>query len=74
MKKHLPIIKLSLLTLGLFSGTAQAHFPLMSCWFESDKVACEMATAMAVQQLITTLTCTITTIILLQKLTRINAR
>ena len=41
MKKHLPIIKLSLLTLGLFSGTAQAHCPVMSCWCESDKVACE---------------------------------
>lgn len=41
MKKHISLIKFSLLTLGLFSTAAQAHFPLMSCWFESDKVACE---------------------------------
>ncbi len=41
MKKHISLIKFSLLTLGLFSTVAQAHFPLMSCWFESDKVACE---------------------------------
>ena len=34
------LLALSLMT-GLFSGTARAHFPLMSCWFESDKVACE---------------------------------
>ncbi|QUM82279.1 hypothetical protein HWV01_19330 [Moritella sp. 5] len=34
------LLALSLMT-GLFSGTASAHFPLMICWFESDKVACE---------------------------------
>jgi hypothetical protein len=34
------LLALSLIT-SLFSGTASAHFPLMNCWFESDKVACE---------------------------------
>jgi len=34
------LLALSLIT-GLFSATARAHFPLMKCWFESDKVACE---------------------------------
>ena len=34
------VLALSLMA-GLFPGTASAHFPLMSCWFESDKVACE---------------------------------
>ncbi len=26
---------------ALFSTAASAHFPLMHCWFESDKVVCE---------------------------------
>jgi len=34
------LVALSLIT-GLFSGTARAHFPLMTCWFESDNVVCE---------------------------------
>ncbi|QUM75276.1 hypothetical protein HWV00_02985 [Moritella sp. 24] len=34
------LLALSLIT-GLFSGTARAHFPLMTCWFESDNVVCE---------------------------------
>jgi hypothetical protein len=27
--------------MALFALPASAHFPLMSCWFESDKVICE---------------------------------
>ncbi|QUM90807.1 hypothetical protein HWV03_19415 [Moritella sp. 36] len=34
------LLALSLMT-GLFPGTASAHFPLMICWFEFEKVACE---------------------------------
>ena len=36
-----PAVLVLLLMAGLFSSAASAHFPLMSCWFESDKVACE---------------------------------
>ncbi|WP_162484460.1 hypothetical protein [Photobacterium angustum] len=35
------IIAASLLCVGTFSTPAFAHFPLMSCWFEADKVLCE---------------------------------
>ena len=39
MKKSTSLVLLSLT--ALFSGTASAHFPLMSCWFEAEKVICE---------------------------------
>ncbi|MCG3865217.1 hypothetical protein I3259_14325 [Photobacterium sp. Ph5] len=35
------IITASLFCMGTFSTAAFAHFPLMSCWFEADKVLCE---------------------------------
>ena len=39
MKKSANI--LMLLMAGLLSPVAQAHFPLMNCWFENAKVACQ---------------------------------
>lgn len=39
MKKRTSQLLLSFL--ALFSMSAHAHFPLMSCWFEADKVICE---------------------------------
>jgi hypothetical protein len=44
MKKHIGLSLLSFSALSLsvlFSSAASAHFPLMTCWFEGDKVACE---------------------------------
>lgn len=39
MKKSVNILILSMA--GLFSTAAQAHFPLMNCWFEDAKVVCQ---------------------------------
>lgn len=39
MKKRASLLFLTLST--FFSASANAHFPLMSCWLESGKVICE---------------------------------
>ena len=43
--RDLPMTKVNLKTLFvsslLFSSASFAHFPLMSCWFESNQVLCE---------------------------------
>lgn len=41
MKVNASIFSASLFIMGTFSTSAFAHFPLMSCWFEADKVLCE---------------------------------
>ncbi len=41
MKIKSSLLSVSLFFVGTFSSSAFAHFPLMSCWFESDKVLCE---------------------------------
>ncbi|WP_061013934.1 hypothetical protein [Photobacterium leiognathi] len=41
MKIKSSLLSVSLFFVGTFSSAAFAHFPLMSCWFESDKVLCE---------------------------------
>lgn len=38
-KKRASLLAISLP--GLFSASAHAHFPLMSCWLETDKVVCQ---------------------------------
>ncbi|MDO6498995.1 hypothetical protein [Photobacterium sanguinicancri] len=39
MQKHIALFLFS--SVALFSTSAQAHFPLMSCWFAADQVVCE---------------------------------